>query len=389
MAMRKPIILLWLAFAATTLQAQHQYRFWFDSLAESPVAGTVSGSTHLDLDVTGLTDGLHQLFVAVTEEEGTIVDQQSRIFVKTATEETLRYSYWFDDDSENVKSGIVETNKHLMLNVRDLPVGLHTLHIILSDMSNVIISQQSALFVKVPGGGILRYEYYVNDWETLVGGETFTRAQDPFLLMTELDVSGVTPKPLRSDNFYFCIDDGEPIVMAKNDIYFRFYGEDYSYVEEAAQYADLSTSETVVAEQLEEKKIKRSAIPASEAISWFKADAEAGDSVLFSVSIPATMQLFAPDGTEVAKAGSREIRLRTTESGTYYLAVYDAGSNVPSQINVYYEQIEDVQTGISHSTVSATTGSTPVYDLNGWRVPSSTHKSIIIVGNRKVVRTAK
>ena len=74
--------------------------------------------------------------------------------------------------------------------------------------------------------------------------------------MADLDVSGVTPAALRSDNFYFFIDEGQPVVMAKNDIYFRFYDEDYSYIEDAAQYADLSTSEDVVAEQLESKVTK-------------------------------------------------------------------------------------------------------------------------------------
>jgi len=384
--MRKLIIFLWLACVATTLRGQHHYRLWFDGQAESSLSGTVSGRTHLDLDVTQLTDGLHQLFAAVTDEAGNVVDQQSRIFVKTATGETLRYTYWFDNDSENVKNGIIETSKHLMLNVRELPVGLHTLHIALTDLSDVIVSQQSALFMKIPGGGIVRYEYYVNDWETLVGGKTFTRPQDPFLLMADLDVSGVTPAPLRSNNFYFCIDDGEPVVMAKNDIFFRFYAEDYNYIEGSAQYADASTSQTVVADQLEERVVKRTTTPESEGISWFKADAEAGDSVLFTVNVPSVMQLFGPDGTELAKTTDRKIRLRTADSGIYYLAVYGVGSSA-SQMDVYYERVETA-TGIgatpaSHGKVA------PVYDLNGRRVPTPVRGSIYIVGQRKQVMTTK
>lgn len=382
--MRKLIILSLFACMAINLHGQSQYRLWFDNQTEQAVRGT--GSAHIDLDVSALQNGLHQLFVAVDDADGTPATLTARVFLKVETSEALLYRYWFDDDTEAAQTGTVVSGMGLSLDVSALQNGIHTFNIAISDLSQTVIGQQSSLFVKVPMGGIVRYEYYVNSWDTLVGSETLDAPVYPYHLLADLDVSGVTPAPLRSDNFYFCIDDGEPVVMAKNDIYFRFYADDYSYIEDAAQYADLSTSEPVLAEQLEEKQAKHTAVPETDGISWFKADAETGDSVLFTVNVPSAMQLFGPDGTELAKTTSRQIRLRTADSGTYYLAVYDVSGSA-SQMDVCYERV-DIATGMDITSASPSKAGS-VFDLNGRRVSTPVRRGIYIIGHRKRVMTTK
>ena len=379
--MRKTIILSLFVCITISLRGQTQYRLWIDGQTEQTVAGTATPTAHVDLDVSALSNGLHQLFIAMCDDKGLPVDQQSRIFLKTSTDETLLYRYWFDDDTEGEQTGTITNSAYLNLDVSALSNGIHILNFVLSDLSQTILGQQSSLFVKVSTGGIVRYEYFVNNLDTPVGGETLSSPTIPYHLMADLDVSGVTPAPLRSDNFYFFIDEGQAVVMAKNDIYFRFYDEDYNYIEDAAQYADLSTSEDVVAEQLESKVTKRADIPAPEKISWFKAEAEAGDSVLFKVNVPATMKLFAPDGTELMLTEEKEIRLRLADEGTYYLAVYDAKAGSTSKMDVYFELVD--ATGINGITGNQPDNAS-IYNLSGVRVVSPPRKGIYIINSKKV-----
>ena len=385
LTMRKLMILSLLLSLGMVTQAQHSYCIWIDGQTEQMLSGDMTKAAHLDLDVSALDNGLHQLYVAVIDDAGTPLDQQARIFVKTSTDEALRYIYWFDDDQEHTTTGDIMTSKHFVADVSELPSGIHTFNLALTDLSGSIVDQQSTLFVRVPNGGIVRYEYFINSLDTPVGGETLAKPTLPFLLMADLDVSGVPAAPLRSDNFYFCIEDNSPYIMSKNDIFFRFYLEDYTYIEVGAQYADASTAEAVVAELLEDKQTVRRDVPAANAISWYKAEAEKGDSLLFRISTDATMQLFGPDGTELASTDKRELRLRTSDSGTCYLAVHDADSNVPAQMDIYFERV-DGMSGINHIKMSPQNNDNAVFDLNGRRIASPKRKGIYIIGRRKVIQ---
>lgn len=377
--MRCSFVFSLLLCSATTLHAQHQYRCWFDNQTDQVQTGTVEKSAHLDLDVTSLADGVHQLYVAVTDADGASISQQSRIFVKTPTGKPVRYHCWFDNDPSKTVEGVLDNYEGITLDVSHLSVGIHNLRVALTDLGGNVAGQLSSLFVKTPTGGIVRYEYYVNDWQTLVGSQTLSSPEAPYHLLADLDVSGVAARPLDSRHFYFSVEDGQPVVMSKNDLFFRFYSQDYSYVEGATEYADANTSEPVVAQALTPKVSLLSAVPEEHQLSWFKADVEAGDSVLFTVDAPSTMRLYAPDGAELTTTDSCEIRMRAGDGGTFYLAVHDASATV-SWMNVYFETVEkDTKIG-----GIAQAGSTDkhIYNLNGQRV-TPTHKGIYIVNRRK------
>lgn len=384
--MKKLIIMSLLTCIVLSVSGQNEYRLWFDNQTEKALRGNISPDVgaHFDLDVSELSIGVHQLFLALANSSGSIVSVKSSVFMKTAASQSMVYRYWFDDQESEAVTTAGTGKDHFNLDVSGLKQGIHTFNIAMLDDTGNLIDKQSALFYKMPLGGIIRYEYFVNGIETPVGGETLTVPTIPFMLLTDLDVSGATTAPLTSNNFHFYIDDGEPVVMAKNDIRFRFYLEDNTYIEDSTQYADLSASEPVIAAKLESKVMKRCAIPEAESISWFKADAEAGDSVLFTISVPATMQLFAPDGTELMTTKDCQIRLRTPDTGTYYLAVYNADGNGSVQMDVYYECVESA-TSVADITLRKPVN-TAIYDLNGIRVASPTRKGIYIVGNRKVIR---
>ncbi len=383
--MKKFIIMSLLTGLVLSVHGQNEYRLWFDNQTGKALRGSVSPSvsTHLDLDVSELPLGVHQLFLALANSSGSIVSVKSSVFMKTEACQSLACRYWIDNLEPEALTTEESGNYHLNLDVSGLKQGIHTFNIVVLDDDGNLIDQQSASFVKMPRGGIVRYEYFVNGIETPLGGETLAEPTIPFMLLTDLDVCGATAAPLSSDNFHFYIDDGEPVVMAKNDIRFRFYLEDNTYIEDSTQYADLSASKPVVATKLESKVMKRCAVPEAESISWFKADSEAGDSVLFTVSAPSTMQLFAPDGTELMTTKGGQIRLHTDDTGAYYLAVYDADGNGTNQMDVYYECVESAA-NVADITARRPVNA-PIYNMNGIRVASPTRKGIHIIGGRKQV----
>ena len=291
-----------------------------------------------------------------------------------------QYRLWFDGQAEHVQTGKLAQTTRFVLDVSELPTGMHQLFMIITDETGIPLDQQSAVFFKVANGGIVRYEYYVNNWETLVGSKTYSRPQLPFLLETDLDVSGIEAKPFDSQNFYFCLDDGVPTMMAKNDIFFRFYSEDYTFVEAEAQYADANSAEAVVAEQLESEKTLWSTVPVKNAVNWYKAEIAEGDEVLFKVNVPSTMQLFAPDGTELPVTTGGKIEMKAADGGTYYLAVHDVTGS-QTQMSVYFEVLGTE--GIANVNADRPADGR-VYNINGQQVVP-VRKNIYIVNGRKLI----
>ncbi len=153
----------------TTMQSQSilKYHYWYDSGVTNIQSGLL-GDGNLILDVDGLADGLHSLYVVL--EGGSMMAPQRYMFVKMAPQlppstAELKYRYWYDNDVSNMQSGQLGDG-NLILDMDGLADGLHSLYVVLEGES--MMSPQRYMFVKMspqlpPPTAGLRYRYWFDN----------------------------------------------------------------------------------------------------------------------------------------------------------------------------------------------------------------------------------
>ena len=162
------ILFGWL-LGISTMQSQSilRYRYWYDNDVSDIQSGLLDDG-NLILDVNGLEDGLHNLYVVL--EGDALIAPQRYMFVKVSplspipTAE-LKYRYWFDNDVSDIQIGLLGDGI-LLLDVNGLEDGLHNLYVVLE--GNALIAPQRYMFVKVsPSSPIptaeLRYRYWFDN----------------------------------------------------------------------------------------------------------------------------------------------------------------------------------------------------------------------------------
>jgi hypothetical protein len=127
--------------------ANLRYRYWYDNDVANMQSGLL-GDGNLILDVNGLADGLHSLYVVLEGES--MMSPQRYMFVKMSPQlppstAELHYRYWYDDDISNLQDGLLGDG-NLLLEAYNLDLGDHTLHIMLE--GNCLMMPQSYDFTK-------------------------------------------------------------------------------------------------------------------------------------------------------------------------------------------------------------------------------------------------
>ena len=146
MAWSSPQSFLFFKWTPTVPSTDVVCHYWFDQEDEN-VQNSPFGNGFLQLDVNGLTDGMHTLHVMMEGNE--LASTESFLFLKLAQElpiAQVQYHYWFDWDDDDVHSGLLG-NGLLQLDVNDLEEGIHTLHVMME--GNDLASTQSFMFLKM------------------------------------------------------------------------------------------------------------------------------------------------------------------------------------------------------------------------------------------------
>ena len=170
------ILFGWL-LGISTLQSQSvlKYHYWYDNDISTMQNGLL-GNGNLILDVNGLADGLHSLYVVLEGE--CMMSPQRYMFVKMSPQlppstTELKYRYWYDNDVSNMQSGFLGDG-NLILDVNGLADGLHSLYVVLE--GECMMSPQRYMFVKMspqlpPSTAELSYRYwYDNDVSNMQSG---------------------------------------------------------------------------------------------------------------------------------------------------------------------------------------------------------------------------
>ncbi|MEE0881998.1 MAG: T9SS type A sorting domain-containing protein [Bacteroidales bacterium] len=316
------------------------FKYWFDGDIASAQSGNVADGAVL-LETAGLESGLHTIDVIV-EVNGIHSFVSSYMFYKLddalsggASGEALSYSYWFDEDFSQRRTGSL-SNGNLMLETDSLPAGIHYLNIQVNNSKPSALSRH--LFYKEPIGGlgVCKYEYWLNeDFSSRTAVEVNPQSAD-FEIVSLMPMDTVAFNPM---SMYFDLNEGDPIVYAQNKIHFRFWNNLDFFSDTVKTYVDMTVSRFVIADTIERNTTELIPTPSGGDIHWFMLHSEIGDSIAFKADKGCALQLFTPSGERVMSSSGIDVldwnSLTSMESGWYHLAVSNGSANNPN-LNVSY-----------------------------------------------------
>ncbi len=301
------------------------------------------------LDMADLPVGLHRLKVSIADKnkEGVVsIANYDAMFYRISTGETHDVTAVCYVDEQLVSTTTMQTNgtaKTWTLDLATLPKGIHHVRVSVTDKDSEGIAT-TAMYDAMcyrSVGRVIDYEYWVNDDDS---SHTKAELAEPQAEYTLISLLPVPKQEIRSKKFHFEVNDGEPMLYARNDILVRFNTEDGSFADVNGEYVDYSVSRSIDAEYLESGDHKSINRPNENEIKWFKLDATRGDSLRFNVDKACSLQLFAPDNQEVlAVDGSNTVKwngVTVWNAGTYYLALHDMTATNGDIINLDYELID-------------------------------------------------
>ena len=104
-----------------------EYRYWFDNNDNEMHHGAV-GNGVFQLDVNGLTTGMHTIHLTVKDENYSAT--RDYLFIKTESLSNLAYHCWFDENESTEQTGAVGDG-NILLDVTGLENGEHSVSIYL------------------------------------------------------------------------------------------------------------------------------------------------------------------------------------------------------------------------------------------------------------------
>ncbi len=323
-----------------------------DNLYEQTTMSTTGGFINWNLDVSALPVGLHTMKVLIVDCYGsmTSTDCYQSFFYRIATEEGITHQVnadiyidgeLFQQESLQVDGGMSEW----MLDVNELPDGLHDIKVLLTDETNhgTSTARYDSFFYRVPtlddNVGIIGYDYWVN--QEYQGHVDVSPRQVVYLMDTLLTVP---EQEIRSTSFHFAVEDDVPVIYAQNYLWVMFHDVSGKNANAWKAFTDIRTRREVTGITLlspgETAAMNR---PAENEIKWYKVEALAGDTVLFKTDKACTWQLFSPTGEELYSAEGNPAKewggVRTSEDGTYYVAVHDMTVS-GSTLNISYKHVD-------------------------------------------------
>ena len=307
-----------------------------------------NGNMLWQVDVSSLPQGFHRLLLQAVTPSGAATNTWQTFFLREATHAELaemKCVYAVDGAEFNTEAGLLaDGTYHFDLDVSALEDGLHRIAYMLNNGKGVTTKAQTQFFTKIPvgGNGITEYWYWLNDNDSNPKKVTLPTRQDPFSLISLLPVES---QPLRSSLFQFRVENGQPVIYAKNDFHIRFYDASGRFTDATKQYVDEQVSQAVTGVTLLQSGVRATTDrPAENGIKWYYLTAEPGDSLSFMLDRAATIQLFSPTGKEVfAASGAQSVNwggIHAEEAGTFFVALHDVTATYGNTISIDYEHID-------------------------------------------------
>ena len=242
--------------------------------------GASEEKIHCDLDVTQITDGIHNLSYYLINNQGKVTRRSSSIFVKTPIggHGIAKWMYRLNGDknTDNVKvlkSNVDTLNIVELLSVEPYPIRSSCFEFRVEENKPVLYAKNDI-------------EFWF--WDAL-----------------------------------------------KNNVGFK-----KQYVDESVRQ-ELKADEIAV---LKSNVVTRVNRPAENEIKWYKFDAEEGDSMVVNVDKACSIDVFSPSGKSVYSAmGAESVKASGThlyETGTFYVAIHDMTAKYGNEINLNFQLID-------------------------------------------------
>lgn len=329
-----------------------------------------------NLDVSSLSDGFHRILVQVVTPSGAATSVHESFFFRITMPNELsnmKLVYNIDGGEVITQAGDFGSGLfHFNLDVSDLTDGLHRLNYMLLSETGSSTQMNTSFFIKTPvgGPGIVNYKYWINNFEDDAVKVTLDKRQELFNLISLLPVKTC---PIRSSCFHFeILEDGTPMMYAKNDFHIQFVDVKHYHLDAVRQYIDYNVAQPVEnITPLESGKRVWKHVPDSNQVHWFQVNAVRGDSLLLKTDMACTLQMFSPTGKEVFSASGVETvkydGCHAEEDGTYYVALHDVTGTRSENIALDFQHIDKYAVlRWDVSTVGNGGASTITYEGNGF-----------------------
>ncbi len=350
-------------FFKTAVPEQGVVDFYVDDrLTESRQAQEGTFTVLVNPDAT-LRNGLHILRAAYRSKSGTLSSFKEAVFFRVPTDREMgemKGNFIIDKGTVLAAQGSYTSGLlHADIDMSEIPEGLHTLDFMLSSPGGLTTLASTALFFKTRNGGngITSYAYWVND---------DTERQNTYSYPTPVDTCSVTSLlplpnyPLRSSSFRLEMDaEGNPRIYALNDLKFIFTPVSGQGMLKSTPYVDVNTWQEV-----RPVKTLSSGVPENvgtikeNEIRWYRVTTEYGDSLTFSLSQPAVIEVYSDKGRQLMKAdgvaSTKTHGFHTLFDGECLVAVHDPVRTSP--VTIRYTHIDRYCLLGNTPTSTATTG---------------------------------
>lgn len=312
-----------------------------------PIQG---GMLNWVFDVSSLPQGIHYIQVQAQDGSGVSSRTYQSFFMRVATTaERGSLSCYYDIDGEDshlLAANMVDGAYHFDIDVTQLEDGPHRLSCMLTNTDGDGSSSRliNRYFIKVPVGGygVKHYQYWLNDSLSEAVDVTLDQPADPFKLISLLPFDHW---PIRSSSFEFNVEDGQPVIYARNDMHVRFFDASDRFVDVNRTFTDpvvkRDVNEFTLLQPGETKSAPR---PQKDEIIWYKVEALHGDSLSFKADRACTIQVFSPTGEELRSASAEKsvqwCGAHAPMDGTYYIAQHDMTATQGSSLAITYQHID-------------------------------------------------
>ena len=198
-------------------QTGYEYRYWLDDASVvTHRDSSAADSWTMELDVSGLSEGMHRLHLQVRDTAGVWSTPHSSLFLRTTPVDTANVSlrYWFDDGEEVIETQAA--NGVHSIDVSSLSWGMHAVYYQVAGPNAIYSPARHAMFMKTRmSAESYTARCYVGD--SLYAEKTVSDGGE--LILWDLDVSSL-PRGLHSLRMQVNEPEG-PVVSVAHSFFWR------------------------------------------------------------------------------------------------------------------------------------------------------------------------
>ena len=300
-----------------------------------------------DLDLNDCEEGLHTINVMVEAMPGIISSVLENVFFRVPSSDEIQdlsCYYTIDYATQTAHKGRVADNILCAdLDVESLADGLHNITFMLMNSHGQTTQSYSSYFLKMPLGGvnISGYSYWINDEIENNVNVDLKDTSNSYILTALLPLE---KQPFRSSSFHFDVENGSPVIYTQNDFNIIFNDNRNYFTIKSYPYYDTSSRKVIKEEfkEFDKEKVTVDKIPANE-ISWFKFEAQKGESISFRLDTSCAFDIFGPDGSKLSSAtadkSQQAVDAHISQTGTHYIAIHDQLGG-RDKFNAYLSKID-------------------------------------------------